>query len=174
MTDVRIVATAEEYASGFNAVVDYVARERRYIGFVEGPSLESTREFVRSILGGAGLQFLAVAPDSTVVGWCDVIRNPLDGFRHVGRLGMGLLPEYRRRGLGRLLVTKAILSAHEAGIERVELEVFASNEVAIRLYRALGFVTEGIKRRARKLDGQYEDNVLMALIDDTKISNRSV
>jgi ribosomal protein S18 acetylase RimI-like enzyme len=87
---------------------------------------------------------------------------------------MGLLPEYRRRGLGRLLVTKAILSAHEAGIERVELEVFASNEVAIRLYRALGFVTEGIKRRARKLDGQYEDNVLMALIDDTKISNRSV
>jgi hypothetical protein len=26
------------------------------------------------------------------------------------------------------------------------------------------FVTEGVRRRARKLDGQYDDNVVMALI----------
>lgn len=49
MDEVRIVLTGEQYADGFNAVVDAVARERRYIGFVEGPSLERTREFVRSI-----------------------------------------------------------------------------------------------------------------------------
>src|SRR5882762_10285370 len=173
MADVRILATREEYAESFNATVDYVARERRYIGFIEGPSLESTREFVRGILAGAGIQLLAVTPDSTVVGWCDVLRNPHEGFRHVGRLGMGLLPEYRRQGLGRQLVTKAVQAAREAGIERIELEVFASNEAAIGLYRALGFVTEGIKRRARKLDGTYEDNVLMALIGDN-IPSRAV
>ena len=51
-----------------------------------------------------------------------------------------------------------------AGIERVELEVFASNERAIAFYRTSGFVTEGIKRRARKLDGVYDDNVFMALL----------
>jgi ribosomal protein S18 acetylase RimI-like enzyme len=76
---------------------------------------------------------------------------------------MGLLPEYRGRGLGRRLATQAIESARQAGIERVELEVFASNQPAIALYRTLGFVIEGVKKMARKLDGTYDDNVLMAL-----------
>jgi ribosomal protein S18 acetylase RimI-like enzyme len=107
---------------------------------------------------------LAVKANDVVVGWCDIVRNPHEGFRHVGRLGMGLLPDYRGRGLGRQLVARAVGAARQAGIERVELEVFASNERAIALYRAFGFVTEGVKRRARKLDGQYEDNVFMALL----------
>jgi RimJ/RimL family protein N-acetyltransferase len=50
-------------------------------------------------------------------------------------------------------------------MERIELDVFASNKAAIALYLKLGFVTEGVKRRARKLDGEYDDNVFMALID---------
>jgi ribosomal protein S18 acetylase RimI-like enzyme len=165
--EILIVPTGEKYAESFNAVVDAVARERRYIGFVEGPSLESTREFVRGILGGAGVQLLAVKANDVVVGWCDIVRNPHEGFRHVGRLGMGLLPDYRGRGLGRQLVARAVGAARQAGIERVELEVFASNERAIALYRAFGFVTEGVKRRARKLDGQYEDNVFMALLGES-------
>ena len=166
MDEVRIVTTGEKYAESFNAVVDAVARERRYIGFVEGPSLESTREFIRSLLGGAGVQLLAVDPNEVVVGWCDIVRNPHEGFRHVGRLGMGLLPDYRGRGFGRQLVAQAVRAARQAGIERIELEVFASNERAIALYRTLGFATEGIKRRARKLDGQYEDHVFMALLGE--------
>ena len=89
MERVDIVPTEERYVESFNAVVDAVARERRYIGFVEGPSLESTREFVRSIVGGAGVQLLAVNSNDVVVGWCDIVRNPQEGFRHVGRLGMG-------------------------------------------------------------------------------------
>jgi ribosomal protein S18 acetylase RimI-like enzyme len=164
MDEVRFVPTAEHYAEGFNAAVDAVARERRYIGFVEGPSLESTREFVRSILAGAGVQILAVSTDDTVVGWCDIVRNPHEGFRHVGRLGMAFLPEYRGRGLGRRLVAQTIRAAHQIGIERVELEVFASNKRAIAFYEAAGFAIEGIKSHARKLDGQYDDNIFMALL----------
>ena len=79
---------------------------------------------------------------------------------------MGLLPAYRGRGLGRRLAAQTIGAGRQVGIERVELDVFASNEPAISLYRRLGFITEGIKRRARKLDGQYDDNVFMALLDD--------
>ena len=166
MNDVQVVPTAEQYVDGFNAAVDIVARERRYIGFVEGPSVESSRKFVRRILDGAGIQMLAVTSSGSVVGWCDVIRNPNEGFRHVGNLGMGLLPEYRGRGLGKELAVQTIQAARKAGIERIELQVFASNRPAIALYEALGFITEGVKRRARKLDGVYDDNVFMALLDE--------
>ena len=162
---IRLIPTAEQYADGFNAAVDVVARERKYIGFVEGPSVESTRKFVQDIINGAGVQMLALTPMDHVVGWCDIIRNPHEGFRHVGTLGMGVLPNYRGQGLGKELAVQTIRAARQVGMERIELEVFASNGLAIALYRALGFVTEGTKRRARKLDGQYDDNVLMALID---------
>ena len=163
MGGIRIIPTGEQHAEGFNAVVDAVARERRFIGFVEGPELESTRAFLRRILSGAGVQMLAVMSTDEVVGWCDIIRNPIEGFRHVGRLGMGLLPDYRGQGIGKRLALDTIRAAQASGIERVELEVFASNERAVALYRTLGFVTEGIKKRARKLDGHYDDNVFMAL-----------
>ncbi len=159
---IRFVPTAENYAESFHAAVDAVARERRYIGFVEAPSLESTRDFLRSIVGGAGVQMLAVTTKDLAVGWCDIVRNPHEGFRHVGRLGMAFLPEYRGRGFGRRLLAETIHAARQAGIERVELEVFASNKRAIAFYEAVGFVTEGIKRQARKLDGRYDDNVFMA------------
>src|SRR3989454_12749153 len=153
MDNVRIVPTGEQYAESFNAVVDAVARERRYIGFVEGPSLESTREFIRSILGGAGIQLLAINPDDKVVGWCDIVRNPHEGFRHVGRLGMGLLPGYRGRGLGRQLVAQAVRAARQAGLERVELVVVTWNVPRIAPCRALCFATEGVQPQARKLRG---------------------
>jgi ribosomal protein S18 acetylase RimI-like enzyme len=77
---------------------------------------------------------------------------------------MAFLPEYRGRGLGRRLVAQTIRAAHHAGIERVELEVFASNKRAIAFYQACGFIIEGVKVSARKLDGQYDDNVFMALL----------
>ena len=49
-------------------------------------------------------------------------------------------------------------------MERVELEVLASNLPAISVYEKLGFQRKGVKRRARKLDGVYDDNVIMALL----------
>ena len=166
MDEIRIVPMEERYIEAFRATLDTVARERRYVGLVEAPSLESTQAFGRRILEGAGVQLLAVTPADEVVGWCDIIQYSLEGFRHTGRLGMGLLAAYRGRGLGRRLAVETIAAARRAGIERVELEVFASNGPAIALYRNLGFVTEGVKRRARKLDGEYDDSVMMALFPE--------
>src|SRR5438093_11741160 len=124
MDDIRIVPTAGQYIAGFHAVIDAVARERRYIGFIEAPPLERTDEFVRSLLAGAGVQLLAVDGDDAVVGWCDIVRSSHEGFRHGGRLGMGLLPHYRGRRVGRRLAVDTIRAAHDSGIERIELEVF--------------------------------------------------
>lgn len=160
---IHIVPTDERYVESLNRALDVVARERRYIGFVEGPPVESTRSFVRHLLDGHGVQRLAVLADDEVVGWCDIVRKQMDGFRHGARMGMGVLPAYRGAGLGRRLLADTLDAARAIGIERVELEVFASNTAAIALYRRMGFAVEGTKRRARKLDGEYDDDVIMAL-----------
>ena len=164
--NLRLIPATVHYAESFNAAVGMVARERRYLALLDAPSLESTREFMRRIADGGSVQTLAVTPDDTVVGWCDIVRMQTEGFRHVGRLGIGVLSEYRGRGLGRQLCVETMRAARLAGMTRIELEVFASNTAAIGLYAQLGFTTEGIKRHARHLDGEYDDNVVMAWLEE--------
>jgi RimJ/RimL family protein N-acetyltransferase len=108
-------------------------------------------------------QFVAVTAGDEVVGWCDITSIPMEGFAHCGHLGMGVRSDYRGRGLGRSLLRAAIDMARIKDLERIELEVFASNRPAITMYKKLGFVTEGVKKNARKIDGAYDDVVLMAL-----------
>lgn len=166
MDEIRIVPTGAEHVEGFNRCVDVVARERRYVSLVEGPPVEASRRFVQHVIEGGGVHRVAVDASGSVIGWCDIERHRLEGYRHRGRLGIGMLPEARGRGLGRRLMVEAIEAARRQGMERIELDVFASNTRAIALYESLGFWREGVKRRARKLDGRYDDEVLMALLFD--------
>ena len=73
-------------------------------------------------------------------------------------------PAYRGQGIGQRLAERAIAQAKGIGLERIELDAYASNEPAIRLYEKLGFVVEGTKKKGRKLDGVYDDVFVMALI----------
>jgi ribosomal protein S18 acetylase RimI-like enzyme len=120
------------------------------------------RDVVARSAGGAAVQYFAVEHDR-VVGWCDVFPKRHEGFRHSGGLGMGLLAPWRRRGLGAALLETTLATCRARGITRVELEVYASNAAARRLYESHGFVVEGVKRGARLLDGVEDDLVLMAL-----------
>jgi RimJ/RimL family protein N-acetyltransferase len=49
-------------------------------------------------------------------------------------------------------------------LRRVWLETHASNERAIRAYRACGFVEEGRMREHIWLAGRYVDNVIMGVM----------
>jgi len=156
---VEVVPIAEKYIEGFHACLDSVARERVYLAFLKAPPLASTRAFVRSNIAQGVLQFIAVTGDERVVGWCDIASKTLKGFTHVGRLGMGVHRDFRGRGIGRRLLVASLEMAKQNGLERVELEVFASNLPAIQLYEKAGFVVEGVQNKARTLDDTYEDRV---------------
>ena len=159
---IRIVPISERHIGGFHACFDSVARERSYLGSVEAPPVEDTRKFVRSIMTGGGALYVAVCGDE-VVGWCNIVQMKQEGFRHNAKLGMGVLRAYRRLGWGERLARKAIEWAEGTHIERITLKVFASNLAAISLYEKLGFEVEGVSRKARKIDGRYDDLVDMVL-----------
>jgi len=56
-----------------------------------------------------------------------------------------------------------IKSAKSLGVEKLELEVFASNTAARALYRKKGFVEEGVRLKKRKFEDNYDDLVCMGL-----------
>ena len=161
--DIVIQPASLDLADGLWRALDVVAREHRYLIFQEAPPLESTRNFVSKVLAKGWSQFFAVRAGQ-VVGWCDVVRDERPGMTHVGRLGIGILPEFRGQKIGARLLAATVADAFQKGLIRIELEVFAANARAIALYRKFGFVEEGRKRHARCRAGSPEDSICMALL----------
>jgi len=67
----------------------------------------------------------------------------IQGIRDLAGMGavqnLGIAPEHRNRGVGTVLLLRALEGFRRAGLERVRLEVTADNLAAIRLYRRHGF-----------------------------------
>jgi ribosomal protein S18 acetylase RimI-like enzyme len=161
----RVVPIAERHIDGFHAALDIVARERRYLSFLEAPPIEQCAAFVRANIRLGVPQFVAVV-DGKVVGWCDVIPVSRPVHAHTGTLGMGVIPGCRGVGIGSALIERALQRARSKGFTRVELTVREHNAPAIALYKKVGFVHEGLKRNAVRVDGAYENLICMAVLFD--------
>ncbi len=93
--------------------------------------------------------------------------------RHVGNVGLHGIDWHHRRaevgivigekdcwgqGYGREAMALMMrFGFHELGLHRIELEVFESNPRAMKTYRALGFVEEGVRRQAVFQGGRFLD-----------------
>ncbi|MBC5733916.1 GNAT family N-acetyltransferase [Flavonifractor sp. DFI.6.63] len=114
-------------------------------------------------LGPNDHNFVAAAEDGTIIAAAglQVCSNPR--MRHVGSIGLFVHTDYQNQGVGTALM-KAILDLADNWLMlvRVELEVFADNERAIRLYEKFGFEKEGLLRMTTVRCGQYADEYKMA------------
>lgn len=71
-------------------------------------------------------------------------------------ISLGVLPEYRRRGIGRALLCEALKALRRECTGRVYLEVREDNEAALRLYSSIGFrVVEYLPRYYSDGGGAY-------------------
>src|ERR1700675_526256 len=120
--EVAIARIAAEHVEGFHRAWDFVARERKYLAFLEAPPLDRTRQFVMHNIAKGYPQFVAVAGGDGV-GWCDVIPKCRPIHAHSRSLGIGLLPTLRGRGIGAALVDATLREARHLGLVRVELTV---------------------------------------------------
>jgi len=152
------------HVAGFRDVLDSVAREHRYLAFVEAPALPQVRRFVLGNLRSGAPQFVAV-DTSRVIGWCDVTPKIHATLRHSGTLGMGVAAMHRGCGVGKALLEATLHAARARGLTRVELVVRVDNEPAIALYRRFGFEVEGRLRGYLVVDERAHDALAMARID---------
>jgi len=77
--------------------------------------------------------------------------------------GVYVAPEYRRRGIARRLMERAL--AHAAsmpGLLTLTLGANAANAASVALYKALGFEPFGVERGFALVDGALRDEIHMA------------
>jgi ribosomal-protein-alanine N-acetyltransferase len=106
----------------------------------------------------AGYQSLVLDIRGNVSGYC--IMSIAAGEAHL--LNICIHPSCQRLGYGRRLLVEGLARAREMGVETVFLEVRPSNDVAIMLYRSLGFRLIGRRPSYYQADNGREDAVIFA------------
>jgi len=102
--------------------------------------------------------FAALSPSGEVVGWAGL--ESVCGEGSVTNIAV--LPEFRRRGTGEALTRALLAAARELALDRLLLEVRASNAPAIALYEKLGFSPLGV--RPGFYEAPREDALMMQRI----------
>ena len=82
---------------------------------------------------------------------------------HVAQVGTFLVPEWRRRGVGRVLFGTTETFARSVGYSKMIVQVRASNIPAKAFYQRLGFRACGRLARQVRIDGVEDDEILMEL-----------
>ena len=101
--------------------------------------------------------FLMAFEDETPIGYVGLSTILDEGY--MGNLGV--VEEYRRKGIGRALMNELINECKAMDSAFVTLEVRASNTPAVKLYESLGFTEAG--RRKNYYKEPLEDAILMTL-----------
>ncbi|KAH7098112.1 acyl-CoA N-acyltransferase [Auriculariales sp. MPI-PUGE-AT-0066] len=86
--------------------------------------------------------------------------------RH-GSIAISLVRELQGRGFGTEVMRWLLEhSFNQLGLHRLSLDVLANNERAVAVYKKVGFVEEGRRRKVIWLDGDWIDIVSMGLLDE--------
>lgn len=105
----------------------------------------------------------AVDVDAVLVGRAGLFS--VDDLARHAEIGLSLLPEHRGKGYGRDVLRVLLdYGFRSRNLRRIHLQTLASNEPALRAYRAAGFVEEGRRREHAWVEGRYDDVVLMAVL----------
>lgn len=149
---------------------------------LEARDRDALEDFLRRIPEGDRTFFKEPAQDQTVVdswvrdpfgrwlavqgravlGYVAVV--PLHGWSsHVGEIRLIVDPEHRGAGVGTSLARHAIIEALRTGLSKLVVEVLATQEFTIEMFRALGFDPEALlSGQVRDRSGQLLDLMILA------------
>ena len=106
--------------------------------------------------------FWVLEIDREVAGWLTLKTFlPRCAYRDTAEVSVYVDEEFRRRGVGRNLLSEAIARAPKLGINAMVGLIFAHNAPSLRLFARLGFEKWGLLPGVAQLDGMERDLTIM-------------
>ncbi|RDI72797.1 GNAT family N-acetyltransferase [Halopelagius longus] len=106
--------------------------------------------------------FVATVGDE-LVGWVHLDLPETTKLSHTAVLTVGVRSEHRGSGIGSALLERGIRWAREHEFEKLYNSVPATNEEAIDFLASHDWETEAVREGHYKIDGEYVDEVMMAV-----------
>ena len=153
-------------AERFWEMMNQLDHETKYMLYEPGERIKNIAR-IESLIENSveGEDFLLVAEENDkIVGYISAQKGGLKRIAHSVYIVVGILQNYRGKGIGTEFFKQLDDWAEEKNITRLELTVICENEVAKHLYEKSGFEIEGIKRKSVLVDGIYLDEFYMAKI----------
>jgi ribosomal protein S18 acetylase RimI-like enzyme len=109
---------------------------------------------------------LGAFADDILVGTIRFARFDEANEKHRGFMaGLYVRPDWRRRGIARLLANEVLARARQdADLRRIHLTVVTAQDAAIQLYKSLGFCIYGTEQEAFSNQGLFYNEYLMELL----------
>ncbi|WP_255191255.1 bifunctional helix-turn-helix transcriptional regulator/GNAT family N-acetyltransferase [Natronobeatus ordinarius] len=153
----------QEDLGGIVGAIRQVAEEKTYI---VAESVADEIDHQDALLRNNELEsrmfFVATVGDE-VVGWVHLHSPELDKLSHTAELTVGVIEEYRGHDIGSHLLSRGLEWAGSNGYEKVYNSVPSTNEDAITFLEKHGWEIEAVREDHYKLNGDYVDEVMMAL-----------
>lgn len=154
----------DEDSAELVAIRDAVAAEGDLIAGAPGErSVLEESLAVANLVASGGLA-LTLLVDDRVVGNLMVERRRGPYESHRGDVSLAIREGHRGQGLGRALLDTAVDWGRAVGLAKLTLGVFPGNARAVALYRAAGFVEEGVLRGHLRVGGADRDVMVMGLV----------
>ncbi|MGA9399444.1 N-acetyltransferase family protein, partial [Haladaptatus sp.] len=153
----------QEDLSGIVGAIRQVAQEGSYIvAETVADEIDHQEALLRHNDLESRMFFVATVGDE-VVGWVHLHAPELDKLSHTAELTVGVLDEYQGHGIGSHLLERGLEWAGANGYEKVYQSAPSTNENAIDFLEAHGWETEAVRKNHYKIDGEYVDEVMMAV-----------
>ena len=124
---------------------------------------ELKNDIVNNVICGS--DFLQVAMENQkMVGYIRAERGKFNRILHTAYIVVGILKDYRGKGIGTSFFEMLNCWAKKNGIKRLELTVECCNETARYLYEKSGFKIEGTREKSMFVNGSFDDEFYMAKI----------
>ncbi len=108
--------------------------------------------------------FWVAESEGRVIGWLDFKKFlPRSAYRGTAEISVYVDDKFRRRGVARELLEKAIAVAPSLGITALVGLIFGHNEPSLKLFERLGFERWGFLPGIAQLDGVQRDLVVVGL-----------
>ncbi|WP_115862647.1 GNAT family N-acetyltransferase [Halorussus litoreus] len=178
--DFTIRPARQEDLSGIVGAIRRVAEQGSYIvaesvadevdhdeALLRNNELESRMFFVATVGNGeaydASETSTGSSPGDEVVGWVHLHAPELAKLAHTAELTVGVLEDYRGNGIGSHLLERGLEWAASNHAEKVYQSVPSTNDDAIAFLEGHGWETEAVREDHYKIDGEYVDEVMMAV-----------
>lgn len=152
----------DNYYKNFNPLDSEIAK---FTGSNTTFTREQIESFYTSCLDDdSRYDFLVVDKQNEVI--AEAVLNDIDTDVNSANFRIAIFNQDNiNKGLGSWMIHNILtFGFEELALNRIELDVFSFNKRAIKAYEKAGFKHEGILREAVISDGQYYDDVLMAIL----------
>lgn len=160
----------EQDASAFLSMLKRLDEETNFMMYEPGErqtTIEQQEELIRGWNSNPGELVLVCEVGQDIAGYVALKQGQYRRNSHCAYLVIGVSQAYAGMGIGKRLMQAAESWACENHLRRLELTVMTHNIRAVRLYKQVGFVVEGIRRQAMRVGARYVDEYYMGkMLDD--------